>query len=98
MRRTLRTLVLAGLAASVLGTKAPAQSAAPSRGGILNFAVVAQNGDILPTNNQLKPGSPTAIIRASAKWCKSDGGSKAAALSSSLCCSLTARSRACRRG
>src|SRR5262249_57650889 len=57
-----------------------------------------QNSDILPTNSQLKPGLPTAIIRASAKWCKSDGGSKAAALSSSLCCSPTARSRVCQHG
>ena len=42
MRGTLRTLLLAGLAASVLGIKAPAQSVAPTRGGILNFAVVAE--------------------------------------------------------
>ena len=58
----------------------------------------AQNSDILPTNSRLKPGSPTAIIRASAKWCRSDGGSKAAASSSSSCSSPTARSRACRHG
>ena len=59
---------------------------------------VAQNSDILPTNSRLKPGSPTAIIRASAKWCRSDGGSKAAASSLSSCSSPTARSRACRHG
>src|SRR5262245_66491434 len=42
MRGTLLTLVLAGLAASVLGAKAPAQNATPKRGGTLNFAVVAE--------------------------------------------------------
>jgi len=61
-------------------------------------AALAQNSDILPTNSRLKPGSPTAIIRASAKWCRSDGDSKAAASSSSSCSSPTARSRACRHG
>jgi peptide/nickel transport system substrate-binding protein len=42
MRGTLRTLVLAGLGASVLGAEAQAQSATPRRGGKLNFAVVAE--------------------------------------------------------
>ena len=42
MRGTVLTLVLAGLAASVLSAKAPAQNATPRRGGVLNFAVVAE--------------------------------------------------------
>ena len=42
MRGTVLTLVLAGLAASVLSAKAPAQNATPKRGGVLNFAVVAE--------------------------------------------------------
>ena len=42
MRGTLLTPVLAGLAASVLGAKAPAQNVTPKRGGVLNFAVVAE--------------------------------------------------------
>ena len=58
----------------------------------------ARNGDILPTNSQLKPGSPTGSIRALAKWCRSDGGSKAAASSSSSCSNPTAHSPACRHG
>jgi hypothetical protein len=41
----------------------------------------SRNGDILPTNSELKPGSPTVIIRTLAKWCISDGVSKAAASS-----------------
>ena len=58
----------------------------------------ARNGDILPTNSQLKPVSPTGSIRALAKWCRSDGGSKAAALSLSSCSNPTAHSPACRHG
>jgi integrase len=58
----------------------------------------ARNGDILPTNSQLKPVSPTGFIRALAKWCRSDGGSKAAASSSSSCSNPTAHSPACRHG
>src|SRR5262249_52723969 len=42
MRGIVFTLVLAGLGAGVLGAEAPAQSAAPKRGGVLNFAVVAE--------------------------------------------------------
>jgi integrase/recombinase XerD len=47
---------------------------------------------------QLKPVSHTGSIRALAKWCRSDGGSKAAAPSSSSCSNPTAHSPACRHG
>ena len=40
MRRPLQSVALAGLVAAVLATEAPAQS--PKRGGILDFAVVAE--------------------------------------------------------
>src|SRR5271167_480507 len=59
---------------------------------------LVRNGDILPTNSQLKPVSATGSIRALAKWCRSDGGSKAAASSSSWCSNPTAHSPACRHG
>src|SRR6202041_2339653 len=52
----------------------------------------ARNGDILPTNRQLKPVSPTASIRGLAKWWRSDGGSKAGAASLSSCSNLMAHS------
>jgi hypothetical protein len=43
---------------------------------------VARNGDILPTNNQLKLVSPIGSIRALAKWSRSDGGLNGEASSS----------------
>ena len=58
----------------------------------------ARNGYIVPTNSRLKPVSATGSIRASAKWCRSDDGSKAAASSSSSCSNPTAHSPACRPG
>jgi hypothetical protein len=57
-----------------------------------------RNGDILPTNNQLKPVSPTGSIRALAKWCRSDGGSNAEASNLSSCFNPTAHLPACRHG
>jgi hypothetical protein len=43
----------------------------------------ARTYDILPSNSGLKPASATGSIRALAKWCRSDDGSKPAASSSS---------------
>ena len=60
--------------------------------------VLAWNGDILPTNNRLKPGSPTVSILSLAKLCRSDGGSPAGAWSSLWSSSPTAHSPACRHG
>ena len=60
--------------------------------------VSARNGYIVPTNSRLKLVSATGSTRASAKWCRSDDGSKPAASSSSSCFNPTARSPACRHG
>ena len=59
---------------------------------------VARNGYIVPTNSRLMRVSATGSIRASAKWCRSGDGSKAAASSSSSFFNRTARSPACRHG
>ena len=59
---------------------------------------VARNGYIVPTNSRLKLVSATGSTRASAKWCRSGDGSKAAASSSSSFFNRTARSPACRHG
>ncbi len=58
----------------------------------------ARNGYIVPTNSRLKLVSATGSTRASAKWCRSGDGSKAAASSSSSFFNRTARSPACRHG
>ena len=47
------------------------------RGRYQNDLGFVWNGDILPTNNRLKPGSPTVSILSLAKLCRSDGGSPA---------------------
>ena len=59
---------------------------------------VVRNGYIVPTNSRLKLVSATGSTRASAKWCRSDDGSKPAASSSSSCSNPTAHSPACRPG
>ena len=59
---------------------------------------VVRTYDILPSNSGLKPASATGSIRALAKWCRSDDGSKPAASSSSSCSNPTAHSPACRHG
>ena len=58
----------------------------------------SRNGYIVPTNSRLKLVSATGSTRASAKWCRSGDGSKAAASSSSSFFNRTARSPACRHG
>ena len=102
---TYRIVVEAARAADIAKRVRPAYAAPqlrdPSAGARTRYSHdpgVARNGYIVPTNSRLKPVSATGSIRASAKWCRSDDGSKPAASSSSSCSNPTAHSPACRHG